>query len=70
MHWVLDISFNDDQCRIRKGNAPRNIAVIKKAVLNLLHIIKKDRPRVSLKGMRKMAGWDHGFMDSVLMAKF
>jgi predicted transposase YbfD/YdcC len=70
LHWVLDISFNDDQCRIRKGNAPRNIAVIKKAVLNLLHIIKKDRPRVSLKGMRKMAGWDHGFMDSVLMAKF
>lgn len=70
LHWVLDISFNDDQCRIRKGNAPRNIAIIKKTVLNLLQIIKKDRPRVSLKAMRKLAGWDYEFMDSVLMAKF
>lgn len=45
LHWVLDVSFNDDQCRIRKGNAPRNIA-----------IIKKDMLRVSLKAMRKLAG--------------
>jgi predicted transposase YbfD/YdcC len=70
LHWVLDMSFNDDQCRIRKGNAPRNIAIIKKTVLNLLQIIKKDRPRISLKAMRKLAGWDYSFMDSVLMAKF
>ncbi len=70
LHWVLDIVFNDDQCRIRKGNAPRNIAIIKKTVLNLLQIIKKTKPRVSLKAMRKLAGWDHSFLDSVLMAQF
>lgn len=69
LHWVLDIVFNDDQCRIRKGNAPRNIAIIKKTTLNLLQIIKKSRPRVSLKAMRKLAGWDHDFLDSVLMAQ-
>ncbi len=70
LHWVLDISFNDDQSRIRKGNAPRNIAIIKKTALNLMQIIKKSRPRVSLKAMRKLAGWDHDFLDSVLMAQF
>ena len=70
LHWVLDVCFNDDQSRIRKGNAPRNIAIIKKTVLNLLQMIKKDRPRISLKRMRKLAGWDHDFLDSVLMAKF
>jgi predicted transposase YbfD/YdcC len=70
LHWVLDVSFNDDQSRIRKGNAPRNIAMIKKTVLNLLQFIKKDNPRVSLKAMRKLAGWDNHFLDSVLMAKF
>jgi predicted transposase YbfD/YdcC len=70
LHWVLDVCFNDDQSRIRKGNAPRNIAIIKKTVLNLLQIIKKDRPSISLKRMRKLAGWDHDFLDSVLMAKF
>lgn len=70
LHWVLDIVFNDDQCRIRKGNAPRNIAIIKKTSLNLLQIIKKTMPRVSFKAMRKLAGWDHNFLDSVLMAQF
>lgn len=70
LHWVLDICFHDDQSRIRKGNAPRNIAIIKKTVLNLLRIIKKEKPRVSLKGMRKLAGWSHDFLDTVLTAKF
>lgn len=70
LHWVLDVCFGDDQSRIRKGNAPTNIAIIKKAVLNLLRLVKKDHPRVSLKRMRKLAGWDYGFMDTVLTAKF
>lgn len=70
LHWVLDIVFADDQSRIRKGNAPRNIAIVKKTVLNLLQMIKKTQPRVSLKAMRKLAGWDHHFLDSVLIAQF
>lgn len=70
LHWVLDMTFGDDQSRIRKGNAPRNIAIIKKTALNLLQIIKKTKPRISLKAMRKMAGWDDSFLDSVLFAHF
>lgn len=70
LHWVLDISFGDDQSRIRKGNAPRNMAIVKKTVLNLLQIMKKDYPRVSLKRMRKLAGWDNNFLGSVMTAKF
>jgi len=70
LHWVLNVCFNDDRCRIRKGNTPRNMAIIKKIALNLLQIIKKDKPRLSLKAMRKLAGWEHDFLDSVLMAKF
>lgn len=70
LHWVLDMTFGDDQSRIRKGNAPRNIAIVKKTALNLLQIIKKTKPRISLKAMRKMAGWDDSFLDSVLFARF
>jgi len=70
LHWILDIAFGDDQSRIRKGNAPRNIAIIKKTALNLLQIIKRTRPRVGLKAMRKLAGWDHDFLNSVLIARF
>ena len=68
LHWVLDVCFNDDQSRIRKGNAPRNMAIIKKTALNLLQSIKKTKPRVSIKRMRKLAGWDHGFLDTILNA--
>lgn len=70
LHWVLDVCFGDDQSRIRKGNAPRNMAIIKKTVLNLLSIIKKASPRLSLKRMRKMAGWDNIFLEKILTAEF
>lgn len=70
LHWVLDICFNDDQSRIRKGNAPRNIAIIKKTALNLMQTIKQNNPRLSFKRMRKLAGWNHTFLDTVLTAKF
>ena len=36
LHWIMDVSFRDDESRIRKGYAPENIAVIKHAALNLL----------------------------------
>lgn len=70
LHWVLDVCFNDDQSRIRKGNAPQNIAIIKKTALNLLQIVKKTKPRISLKRMRKLAGWDADFLNTVLNAHF
>lgn len=70
LHWVLDVCFGDDQSRIRKGNAPRNIAIIKKTALNLLQIIKATRPRISLKRMIKLAGWDNDFLNEVLRADF
>jgi predicted transposase YbfD/YdcC len=70
LHWVLDMSFGDDQSRIRQGNAPRNMAIIKKTALNLFSILKKGMPRVSMKRMRKKAGWDNGFLEQVLQVKF
>jgi len=70
LHWVLDVCFSDDQSRIRKGNAPRNIAIIKKTALNLMQIVKPHYPRISLKRMRKLAGWDNTFLEAVLLAEF
>ncbi len=70
LHWVLDVCFGDDLSRIRKGNAPQNMAIIKKTVLNLMKVIKQEMPRVSYRAMRKLVGWDSGFMEKVLMAKF
>lgn len=70
LHWVLDVCFGDDQSRIRKGNAPQNMAIIKKTALNLLQLVKKTMPRISLKRMRKLAGWEWDFLNTVLAVQF
>ncbi len=36
LHWILDVSFNEDGSRIRKGNAPDNFAVLRHIALNLI----------------------------------
>ena len=64
LHWVLDMGFGEDQSRIRKGNAPGNIAVIRHAVLNAIRLTKPKR--LSIKQMRKLAGWDNCTMATIL----
>jgi predicted transposase YbfD/YdcC len=56
LHWVLDMSFGEDQSRIRKGNAPQNVAVIRHAVLNVINQLKTKRQ--SVKQFRKLIGWN------------
>lgn len=62
LHWVLDMSFNEDYSRIRKGNAPQVMAIIRHLALNLLQRCKPKRQ--SIKGLRKICSWD----DSILSA--
>jgi predicted transposase YbfD/YdcC len=72
LHWVLDVSFNDDDSKVKKGNAPQNMTIVKKTALNLMRIVKRDPiyKRLSLKRMRKLCGWDNSFLQMVLGAKF
>lgn len=62
LHWTLDMSFGDDKSRVRKGNAPQNMLVLKKVALNLLEKIKAKYPRIdgvrtSIIRLRKLNGW-------------
>ena len=66
LHWVLDMSFGEDQSRIRKGHATANVAVIRHAVLNAINRIKPERQ--SVKRMRKMAGWGNDVLQDILQA--
>jgi predicted transposase YbfD/YdcC len=36
LHWTLDVTFREDQSRIRKGHGPENVAVLRHIALNLL----------------------------------
>ena len=64
LHWVLDVSFRDDDSRIRKGNAPQNIGTIRHFALNLLQKTKGKRD--SIKQLRKAAGWDNAQLTNIL----
>lgn len=63
LHYVLDISFRDDDSRIHKGNAPENMGIIKHAALNLLQ--KNIKPRESIKRLRKVAAWDENRLTEI-----
>ncbi|WP_321900198.1 ISAs1 family transposase, partial [Paraburkholderia heleia] len=43
MHWSLDVSFGEDQCRVRVNNAARNFAILRRIVMNLLRQDKKAK---------------------------
>lgn len=64
LHWILDVSFRDDDSRIRKGYAPQNIATVKHMALNLLQKTKTKRD--SIKQLRKSAGWDNNTLLTIL----
>lgn len=63
MHWLLDVNFRDDDCRIRKKNAPANFTAIKRATLNAL---KKAPRKDSMKSKRLIAGWDDNYLAKIL----
>lgn len=65
LHWVLDMSFNEDQSRIRKENAPENMAIIRHIALNMIRRTQKKRQ--SVKGLRKQAGWDNDILHHILL---
>ncbi len=63
LHWVMDMVFRDDECRVRTDHAPANFTTIKHMALNLLRNAKgKD----SLRLRRKVAAWDDDFLASLI----
>lgn len=54
LHWVLDVTFREDDCRVRKEHAPQNLAALRKFALTLLRQ-DKQYPKRSLRGRRKTA---------------
>ena len=64
LHWVLDMSFNDDYSRILKGNGPFAMMIIQHIALNLLRLHKTKRQ--SIKGLRKICACDDKELSKVV----
>lgn len=63
LHWVLDVTFGDDQSRLRTGHGARNMAVVRHFAINLVRTVKDKR---SIKLRRKRAAWDPDFLASII----
>lgn len=63
LHWILDVTFGDDQCRLRTGHGATNMAIVRHFAINLVRAVKDKR---SIKLRRKRAGWDPDFLAAVL----
>lgn len=66
LHWVMDMVFRDDECRIRKDSAPANFAVIKHMASNILRAAKAKQ---SMRQKRHAAAWDDAFLCDLITAK-
>lgn len=64
LHWCLDISFADDDRRIRKGHGAENFARLSRIALNLLKAQTKHK--VGIKTKRLCCGWNHDYLFRVL----
>jgi predicted transposase YbfD/YdcC len=66
-HWQLDVTFQEDQCRLRKGHANANFSSLRRTALSLLK--NNHSRRVGIKNKRLIAGWDEAYLTEVLLGK-
>jgi predicted transposase YbfD/YdcC len=63
-HWVLDVAFDEDDCRLREGHAPENMALVRKIALMMLN---RAPEKMGIKNRRKKAGYDDEYHERVLL---
>jgi predicted transposase YbfD/YdcC len=65
LHWQLDVTFREDECRIRKGHADANFSILRRTALSLLK--QETTAKVGIKNKRLTAGWDESYLEKVLL---
>jgi len=66
LHWTLDVVFHEDESRVRKDHAGENMAIVRHIVINMLNKAKSAYKGVSLKALRKKAGWGNTTLSFIL----
>ena len=65
LHWQLDVTFQEDQSRIRKGHADANFSILRRTALSLLK--NETTAKVGIKNKRLTAAWDETYLEKVLL---
>ena len=64
LHWQLDVTFQEDQCRLRQGHADANFSILRRTALSLLK--NETTLKVGVKNKRLTAGWDESYLEKVV----
>jgi predicted transposase YbfD/YdcC len=64
LHWTLDVTFKEDQSRVRKGHGAENLSRLRRIALNKLQLETSGKRSIRAKRLR--AGWDHDYLLKVL----
>jgi predicted transposase YbfD/YdcC len=67
LHWQLDVTFQEDQCRVRKGHADANLSILRRTALSLLK--NNTTLKVGIKNRRLAAAWDDSYLEQVLFGQ-
>jgi predicted transposase YbfD/YdcC len=71
LHWMLDVVFNEDNCRVRSGHGAQNMSLVRHFTLNMLRKAKPHfKKDTSLKALRKLAGWGNSHLRLILKQIF
>ncbi len=65
LHWSLDVSFNEDKCKIRDKNAAANFAATRRFSLGLLK--NAQLSKIGIKNQRLQAAWDDSFLEKLFV---
>jgi predicted transposase YbfD/YdcC len=65
LHWQLDVTFQEDQCRIRKGHADTNFSILRRTALAMLK--NESTLKLGVKNKRLSAGWNEAYLEQVLV---
>jgi predicted transposase YbfD/YdcC/predicted DNA-binding protein (UPF0251 family) len=63
-HWSLDVTFGEDQSRIRRGHGDANFSILRRTALSLLK--NEKTAKVGVKNKRLIAAWNTGYLEKVL----
>ena len=67
LHWQLDVTFGEDQSRVRRGHADANFSILRRTALAML---KNNKTlQVGVKNKRLNAAWDDTYLQQVLLGQ-
>jgi predicted transposase YbfD/YdcC len=64
LHWVMDVDFDEDSCRVRSDHAPENFALLRQIAHNLIK--RESSKNVSVRRKINKAGWDNDFLARIV----